>query len=307
MSVRLATPSLLLLAALAVLGRPASAQEGEDPPPLTEADGWRTSLLGQLAFNQAAYRNWQEGGVDALAFTASARGRLARVVGAFKQEHLLRSSFGLVKNDTLPFRKAEDFIRYAFNLQYTALGRLQPTLATELRTQFAPGFDYDPSEEDYPFLAEQGVLDSDGRLKVSDFFAPAIWTQSLGVTYDPDAWYTVRVGLGLKETIVTIERLRPLYGNAPDQTLRLEAGLESLVEARRELFENVLLESRLGVFQAFSGFEEGPDAYWENTLTMRVNDFLNVTLAAEALYDRDVTEKIQLREVLAIGISFVLL
>jgi len=276
-------------------------------PPLTEEDGWRSSLVSQLALNQASYRNWQEGGVDVLAFTVGGRGRLERVMGAFKQEHLLRTSFGLVKNDTLDFRKAEDFLRYAFNLQYTALGKLQPTLATELRTQFAPGFDYDPAAEDYPTLAALGFLDTGDRLKVSDFFAPAIWTQSLGLTYDPDSWYTVRLGLGLKETIVTIERLRPLYGNDLDQTLRLEAGLESLIEARRELFENVLLESRLGLFQAFSGFDDGPDAYWENTLTMKVNDFLNVTLAAEALYDRDVTDEIQLREVLAIGLSFVLL
>jgi hypothetical protein len=299
---------MLLLCTLAAVGRPAWAQDDEEElPPITEADGWRSSLLGQLAFNQAAYRNWQEGGVDALAFTASARGRFARALGAFKQEHLLRTSFGLVKNDTLEFRKAEDFLRYAFDLQYTAFGRFQPTLATELRTQFAPGFDYDPTADEYPSLADQGFLDPNDRLKVSDFFAPAIWTQSLGVTYDPGTWFTVRVGLGLKETIVAIERLRPLYGNDLDQTLRLEAGLESLIEARRELFENVLLESRLGAFQAFTGFEDGPDAYWENTLTMKVNDFLNVTLAAEALYDRDVTEEIQLREVLAVGVSFVLL
>jgi len=295
------------LALVLLFAASAAVAQEDELPPLTEEDGWRSSLVSQLALNQASYRNWQEGGVDVLAFTVGGRGRLERVMGAFKQEHLLRTSFGLVKNDTLDFRKAEDFLRYAFNLQYTALGKLQPTLATELRTQFAPGFDYDPAAEDYPTLAALGFLDTGDRLKVSDFFAPAIWTQSLGLTYDPDSWYTVRLGLGLKETIVTIERLRPLYGNDLDQTLRLEAGLESLIEARRELFENVLLESRLGLFQAFSGFDDGPDAYWENTLTMKVNDFLNVTLAAEALYDRDVTDEIQLREVLAIGLSFVLL
>ncbi|MDX1532049.1 MAG: DUF3078 domain-containing protein, partial [Rhodothermales bacterium] len=254
-----------LLGLLPVLIAPQALAQEEDPPPLTEADGWRSSLVGQLAFNQAAYRNWQEGGIDALAFTASAKGRFARVIGAFKQEHLLRTAFGLVKQDTLSFRKAEDLVRYAFNLQYTAFGALQPTLATELRTQFAPGYDYSPSAEEYPLLAEMGLVDPNDRLKISDFFAPAIWTQALGLTYDPGSWYTARVGFGAKETIVVIERLRPLYGNDLDQPVRFEAGLESLVEVRRELFENVLLESRLGVFQAFSGFEEGPDAYWENT------------------------------------------
>ncbi len=298
--------TLLVLALLApALFGSVHAQDAEEDDALTAADGWRSAAAFNLNLSQAAYRNWQEGGLDALAVTAETKGQFARVFGQFKQTHDARFALGLVKQDTLDFRKALDVIRYGFNLQYLAVGALRPTVATEIRTQFAPGFDYDPSAEEYPALADR--IRPNEELKVADFFAPALWTQTVGLTYDPDRWYTLRFGFAAKETIVAIERLRPVYGNALDEGVRFEAGLDALAEVRRELVENVLFESRLGLFQGFGAFDDGPDATWENVLTLKVNDFLNANVAVDALLDRDVTEDIQLREAISVGLAFVLL
>ena len=187
--------SLPLLGLLLVLVAPARAQD--EPAPLTEADGWRTAATAQLAGSQAAYSNWQEGGVSTLAFTASTNGVFERILGAFKQKHEARFAFGLLKQDSLDFRKAEDLIRYAFALQYRGFGVVQPTLTLVARTQFAAGFDYSPTAEEYPTLP----IVAGQALKVSGFGAPAYLTQTLGITYDPDRWYTARIGLGIKETL----------------------------------------------------------------------------------------------------------
>ena len=299
-----ASRCFLLLASLSILLATASdsAQAQDEEEPLTVAEGWRSKLTGQLAFNQAAYSNWQEGGLDALAFTAGTNGRFARLIGQFKQTHDTRLAFGLVKQDTLQFRKAVDVIRYAFQFQYTGTGDFQPTFATDIRTQFTAGFDYDPAVEDYPTLADR--IEPGERLKVSDFFAPAIWTQSLGVTYDPGAWYTARLGFATKETIVMIDRLRPVYGNALDEAVRLQAGLEFLAEVQKDLFENVNLQSRLSLFQAFNQIDSAaPDLVLENILQLKVNDWLNTNLEFVTLYDKDTIDEIQLKEVLSIGIA----
>lgn len=290
----------LVLAALMLGLTAAESRAQENPPPLTEEEGWRRALTGQLSFSQAAYRHWQEGGLDALALTAGTRGRFARLIGPLKQTHDARLAFGVLKQDTLDVRKAVDVIRYAFDLQYTGTGAFRPTFATEIRTQFAAGFDYDPAPEDYPSL---DVVPGQ-RLKVSDFFAPAVWTQSLGVTYDPDRWFIVRLGLGTKETFVLIDRLRPVHGNAPDEAVRLQAGIEALAEAERELFENVLWTSRLGLFQAFTQFDSAaPDLVFENLLQLKVNDWLSTNLEVVTLYDEDTIDEIQLKEVLSIGVA----
>lgn len=286
---------------LALLGVATESRAQDDPPPLTEQEGWRSVLAGQLAFSQAAYSNWQEGGLDALAFTAGTNGRFERLLGRFQQTHVARLAFGVVKQDTLDLRKAVDVIRYAFDIQYTGTGVFRPTFATDIRTQFAAGYDYDPAPEDY--LPPLIVLPNE-RLKVSDFFAPAIWTQSLGVTYDPDRWYTFRLGFGVKETIVTIDRLRPVYGNALDESVRVEAGLEALAEAQKELFENVLWTSRLSLFEAFNQIDEAaPDLVFENLLQLKVNDWLNTNVEVVTLYDKDTVDEIQLKEVMSIGIA----
>lgn len=289
---------LVLLALLAYLVPTES--RAQDEPPLTEEEGWRRALTGQLSFSQAAYHSWQEGGLNALSLTAGTEGRFARLRGGLKQTHDARLAFGVVRQDTLDVRKAVDVIRYAFDLQYTGAGAFRPTFATEFRTQFAAGFDYNPKTEDYPSL----VVAPDARLKVSDFFAPAVWTQSVGVTYDPGRWYTVRLGLGAKETFVLIERLRPVHGNAPDEAVRLQAGLEALAEARKELFEGVLWRSRLTLFEAFNQLSSAaPDLVFENLLQLKVNDWLSTNLELVALYDKDVIDAVQLKEVLSVGVT----
>ena len=295
---------LALVCATVTLGRPVWAQEAEEP--LVEAEGWRSDLVGQLAFNQAAYSHWQEGGLNTLAFTVSTNARFARLFGDFKQTHTARLAFGVVKQDTLQLRKAVDVIRYAFELQYTGTGDFQPTFATVIRTQFAPGFDYAPDSTKYPTLV--GRIVPGERLKVSDFLAPAVWTQTLGVTYDPDRWYIARFSLATKETFVLIDRLRPVYGNAPDEAVRVQAGVELLAEVQRELFSNVFLTSRLSLFQAFTAFDgAAPDVVFENVLQLKVNDWLNTNLEFVALYDEDTVDEVQIKEVLSVGVAIALL
>jgi hypothetical protein len=277
-----------------------------DPDTLTAAHGWLTELGLRLNLSQAAFANWQEGGLNTLAATSAVEGRFARVAGALRQRHDVRLGFGIVKQDTFSVRKATDVIRYAFDLQYVQSGAWRPSFATELRTQFTAGFDYDPSATKYPSLADRIV--SGERLKVSDFFAPASWTQSLGVAYEPEGWFRARAGLGLKETIVLVERLRPVYGNQPDEAFRIQAGLDALLEARGEPFENVRVTSRMSLFQAFTQFaESAPDLLWENTIQLRFNRWLSVNTEVVALYDRDVSARVQLKEVLSIGLTMVLL
>jgi hypothetical protein len=273
---------------------------------LSEAAGWFNRAVVSLNIAQSAYVNWTEGGVNAMSATAATSGQFARVIGGLKQVHDVRLAFGVLQQDTLEVRKAADVIRYALAVQHTGFGPWQPTLATELRTQFAAGFDYNPNPDRYPSLQHRIVRGE--RLKVSDLFAPAFWTQSIGLSYDASSWYRVRAGVGLKETIVMIPRLRPVYGNAPDQPVRVEAGLDALVEASGEPVENVLVRSRLSLFQAFTDVAEtAPDAIWENVVQMRVNRWLSVNLEAVAMYDRDVSERIQLKEVLSLGLSVTLL
>ncbi len=261
---------------------------------------WKKSLSTRLSATQASFSNWAEGGLNALALSGAVNGTFERISPSWRQLYDVRLTLGVVKQDTLEVRKAEDLIRLAASLQYRGDGffsLFNPTMSADLRTQFAPGYNYTKN----PF--------GDGRpppVKVSDLLSPAILNQALGLTYQPDGWFLQRLGVGAKETIVLIERLRTLYGLKPDQAVRFEMGFESRTELNRELFENVRLKSRLGLFAAFNK-PDLPDMLWENLLEMQVNSWLGTSLEVVALYDRDVSSEVQLKEVFSLGITIKLL
>lgn len=284
-----------------LLAAPAFAQPADT---LVAADGWRSSLVAQVAGNQASYANWQEGGVDALSVGASADGAFDRVVGRvlLRQEGVFK--FALLKQDTLDLRKADDLIRYAIQADLRNEGDVHPSARFTARSQVASGFDYGPDPADYPTL----TIVPGEALQVSAFAAPAQLTQSLGVVWAPGGGFTARTGLGLKETIVGIERLRPVYGNALDQAVRVQAGLDGELRLEREVMENVLFKSRLTSFQAFNQIgDAAPDLLFENTLALKVNSLLNVTLDAAQVYDRDISADLQRRQSLAVGLAVSLL
>ncbi len=289
---------LLVVLALAFGAR------AQDADTLTAADGWRSDLVASLTGNQAAFSNWQEGGIDALAGTAALDGRFDRVVGGFLTKQKVRLALGVLQQDTLDVRKAVDVIRYEGRAEVDSQQLVRPAASVSVRTQFAPGYDYTPTPEEYPTLP----VTAGRELKVSDAFAPLVLNQSLGVAVRPGGGLVARLGLGLKETVVAIARLRPVYGNALDQTVRVEAGLDAELAFEREVMENVTYRTRLAAFQGFNQIAtDAPDALFENVLLLKVNDLLNVQLQADALYDADVSADVQLREVLSVGLSVGLL
>ena len=290
--------AVLLLGAAA----PAAAQEGADT--LRADDGWRASLVAQLQGNQAAYSNWQEGGVDALAVSASTEGTFDRVVGRFLTSQNLRLAFGVLRQDTLDLRKAIDVVRYGVTAELASDDPIRPFLGFALRTQFADGFDYDPTVEEYPSLP---VVPGQ-EVRVSSFLSPLILTQSAGVAYRPGGGFVARTGLALKETVVSIRELRPVYGNGLDESVRTEVGVDLETVLERDLMENVRLRSRLTAFQGFGSIgDAAPDVLFENGVVLKVNDLINVSLDTSALYDRDISADLQLREVVSLGLTYALL
>lgn len=283
---------------LLVLVAPCRAQDGGT----VEADTstWDVGLIGKLNGSQAGFQNWAEGGVNTLALSTGVEGIAEQVVGTWTQKHSVRLSFGIVKQDTLAFRKAEDLIRLTTTLNYVGEGSLklfQPTVSAGIRSQFAPGFNFEKN----PF--------GDGRqppVKVSDFLSPATFTQSAGFAWKPTVWFSQRLGLGAKETVVMIERLRTLYGVDPSSSTRFEFGMEAFTDFDKEIVKNVHYKSTLGLFAAFNN-PDLPDYLWENLVTMKVNSWMKVNFEWSLLFDEDVSSDLQVKEVFSVGISYAFL
>src|SRR5690606_25120790 len=129
-------------------------------------------------------------------------------------------------------------------------------------------------------------------------------TQTVGLGKSWTDAYTVRVGGTLKETFSAAR-----YGYADDtettgiETIRVEPGASLTAEIRQGLMENILLTSRFNLFANFKGADE-VDMLWENQVTAKVNSFVSLNAALDVLYDKDLSTSRQVRQTLAIAISF---
>ena len=299
--------SVLALAGffLIVAGNGVLAQEDDALGPEADPE-WESELTGNISASQAAYRNWQEGGLNSLSFTTLLDGSTERRGGRWEQTHDIRLALGFIDQENREIRKAEDQIRLQSNLQYQGDGffrQFNPTLAANLRTQFATGFDY--SENPYP----EGNPRSGQEVPVqtSDFFAPATITESIGLTYEPYEDLSFRFGVASKQTIITEPDFRVLYGVDPDNLARIEAGGEFAASLDQRLSENIRYRSQLNVFFAINQLENPPDLVWENVINLEVNDWLSTDLQFVALFDEDTSSALQLKEVISVGVSFTLL
>ncbi|MDA0710881.1 MAG: hypothetical protein O3B73_11800 [bacterium] len=63
------------------------------------------------------------------------------------------------------------------------------------------------------------------------------------------------------------------------------------------------MSSELTVFSSLKALNE-TDVNWENLFTAKVAKYVSVTLAVDAVYDRDTIHKWQLREVLSAGFTY---
>ncbi len=277
---------------------------------------WSYETIGKFSFSQAAYKDWKEGGgVNSLAFTTSLGGTAERGGEHWAQSHELRLVLGFLNQENRDLRKSEDLIRLQSALRYQGSDFFRvfnPTLAGNLRTQFASGFNY--SSNPYPEPGENPAYpvghpkaDEEPPVQTSAFFAPATLTESLGLTYEPTDAFQMRIGGASKQTVVVEPHYRVIYGVDRDNVARVEAGTEFASSLDYRVMEDVRYRGRLNVFFSFNQTENPPDMIWENVVNLQVNDWLSTDLEFVALYDHNTTRAIQLKEVISVGISFSLL
>ncbi|MFQ5753458.1 MAG: DUF481 domain-containing protein, partial [bacterium] len=109
----------------------------------------------------------------------------------------------------------------------------------------------------------------------------------------PNEQIKTRLGIMVKETVTDI---------FPEES-KIEPGITSVTDFKRKFEENVLFTSRMEIFSDLEAFDR-IDILWENNLTLKVSKFVNVNVNVDLLYDKDISEKRQLRQVLAVGFTY---
>lgn len=246
---------------------------------------WTHKLVTGLNLTQVSFKDWAPGGQNALAYTLWLNGSSVQDMERTNWTNSYKFAFGQARLSDQGLRKTDDEIFFESLLIYKQWTYVNPYAAFTLRTQFAKGFEYPGGNE----------------VAVSKFFDPAYLTQSIGAAYKPLPEVVTRIGVAMRE-VVTSE----FNAYADSQKIKVNGGIESVTNLDWTFAENMELKSTLELFAPFKTLDEVV-VRSDNTISAKVNKYVTVGFNVLLVNDVTATRRTQIKQVLAIGLSYTLL
>jgi hypothetical protein len=276
---------MIIFAALLLAGVCLVRAEEEEPD-----YGWKKEVVGSFHLTQTSFDNWSQGGEGSLAWQAGLNGAFTKLMPSYEWVNQVKLEYGTSKIEGQESRKNVDEIRLesVFNLNVGWV--FAPYASFTAQTQFTKGYAYTDTS----------------KTVVSDFMDPGYFTVGAGLSYAREKIFRTRLGFAGKYT-VTDEFPVP-YADDPDtpdeiEKTRFEPGMESVSDLSLKFGGNLLFATKLEMFSNLKATNE-IDVNWDNLLTAKVNDYVNCILNFRLFYDRDVSTKRQLKQSLALGLSY---
>ncbi len=259
--------------------------------------GWTRGGFFNINASNTIFKNWAGGGSNSTGIVFNGSLYAVYKKGNGLWENYLDLNYGAVQNGSMkiddpkgaldpngdikkinnPFVKADDRLVYQTKYGRKINDKINYAALFNLNTQMFAGYQADDK------LRE--------RLPVSDFLSQAFGYASLGVDYKPAKAVSVFVSpLTLKYTYVMNTRLAPSFGLDSNKNIRTEMGWYINTQVSKEIMKNVTIQSRLELFNNYKSVYlfKRIDINWQNTINLKVNKYINVSLITQMLYDDDV-------------------
>lgn len=264
---------------------------------------WRRSFKAGLNLNQAAFSsNWKAGGVNSFGFNALLHYNANYQKGKNSWNNEIDLLYGMVNNQGQGYRKTLDRMYLDTKYARDISEKWNAFFALNLSSQFAKGYKY--------------VKDANGVEQanlISDIFAPAFVTSTLGFEYDPVDYFKVRISplasrvtiLSESERFVFVDSVAP-YGVEIGENYRVERlAFQLLAEFNKEVATNLSLTWRYLFFANYETLEgKKIDHRLDLNLTAKVNKFVNVSLGGILLYDYDQDHEAQYSQAFSLGVLY---
>ena len=251
--------------------------------------GWKQSLVAGLTLTQVAFTDWAQGGENALSYAASADGKAVDEEEGMNWTSAYKFAFGQTRLGNQGLRKTDDIIDLSTVLTFKLNTYINPYVAATFKTQFAKGFMYDAA----------GI-----ETQVSKFFDPAYLTQSAGFGYQPVKEIRTRLGAALREVITDqFNQYADDPATVDIEKTSIDGGLESVTNVDWPMYENILFTTQLELFAPFKRMDEVV-VRSTTAITGKVNKYMTAIFALQLINEKRVSPKTQVKESIAIGLSY---
>ncbi len=260
------------------------AQEKEKKQPKF---GWKNQMVGGLNFTQNAFsKNWSGGGANSWSWAVNIDAKVEYDQREYNWFNSGRFAYGQASIGGNDPRKAADEIKLETVYTHKINKLFNPYAAAAAQTQLTAGFTYvDANDED--------------GTEISDFFDPGYFTESFGVNYKPNQTFKSRFGVAAKQTFTT--KYEDTY--AKGEEFHSEIGFESVTDLNVKVSEQILYVTKFGIFTDLGGIAD-IDVNWDNSFSAKVSEIISVSFNFRLIYDKDIHIKRQLKQTLAVGISY---
>jgi len=269
---------------LMVLGLNLIAQEAEEKKP---EYGWKNEMVGNLNFTQNKFDNWAQGGEDSWSWQLDINAKFENDQEGYNWTNTGKFSFGQTQIGDADARKAADEIKLETVYTYKMGDLINPYAAATGKTQISKGYLYTDTRDSV----------------ISNILDPGYFTQSVGVGYKPNDIIKTRLGAALKETVADKYRFADDPETTEIEKTRTEFGAESVTDLEYKVSENILFKSKLEMFSNLVALNE-IDVNWDNLVTAKVSEYINVSFNLNLFYDRNISKSRQLKQTLAVGLSY---
>lgn len=256
---------------------------------------WSTNSSVGLNFSQVQLSNWTGGGESSISVGSIVLLTADYARGNSVWENKLDVAYGLIRQgdeESARFRKTDDLLNIVSRYSYHLDEGFFISAILDYRTQMDVGYDY---------ISQNGETT---RILRSDFMAPGFLISSLGVTYKKPKVYSVTLSpFTGKFTFVLNDSLSKAgaFGLDPGERIRSEAGLGLAANYEQKIYTNINFRTRLNLFAGYIPLSR-VDVNWEGTLLLKVNQFIKTTIQAQLVYDHDIIQKVQWRNVINVGL-----
>ena len=249
---------------------------------------WKKAGNISLNMTQSQFDNYIQGGEDTFAWQTGLSFQFTKKNERYNLSHSGKLSYGKSKIGDQGARKTVDEIKLesVYTQQLTPI--VNPFISATGESQFTAGYDY-----------------SNGKTERSNFLDPAFFRESIGLNYNPSDVFKARLGFSCKQT-VTSDHAKPFADDpatARIEKTKIEYGLESVVDLKKKLTKTGRIVSKLEIFSNLHRIDE-TDVRWDTEITAEFTKYIDFTMNMQLLYDKTISSKRQIKEMIGVGLSY---
>lgn len=264
------------------------------------------NLSGKFTFlgNQSSYSYWTAGGQTSVSGTIKIDYDFNYDKDGWNWDTKLITAYGLNSIGGSKFLKKTDDkleINSLFGKKFTnnLIGNWSYSSFINFKTQWTKGYRFRKNS--------QG---EEERTELTRFFSPAYLQVGVGLYWkkNKDFWInmaplTGRLIIVNRYFTNNLEDNKRYFGIKKGKNSRFELGASIRSFFKFELVENVFVTNRISLYSDYLDNPANIDLDYTINTVMKVNKYLTTNLIIQFIYDHNSVKRLQVREVMGIGIS----